>query len=383
MQATILHVDADAFFASVEQLLEPRFRGKPVIVGGGHRGVVSSASYEARKFGIHSAMPIYKARQQCPKGIFIKGHHGLYGEFSKKVYAILKNYTPTVEMNSIDEGYLDLSGTERMHKATPPEIACNLLREVKEKLGITLSGGLSTNKMVSKIASSMFKPRQFTWIREGYEKSFLAPLPIKKMPMIGPKTLPKFEQLGVHTIGDLAAMDFESVWHFFGGHGIILWERSQGIDRRTVSPYAHQRKSISKEKTFPIDIDNQDLLYDEASKLLHQICFHLREKALFANTLTLKIRYADFQTFTHRKTLGQASNLHQDFREILHDLMKKRDRSKRVRLIGVALNNLQSQIQLELFGPQTPDTTTRISQKRRNLEKRLDTLREKYGPSII
>ncbi len=372
---SVLHVDADAFFASVEQLLEPSYRNKPLIVGGSHRGVVSSASYEARKFGIHSAMPIYKARKLCPKGIFVRGNHKLYGQFSRRMFDIFQTYTPTVEMNSIDEGYIDLSGTTKLHKADYPTIAMRLLRDVYKTIGITISGGLSSSKMVSKIASSLFKPRQFSWIHEGYERTFLAPLPIKKMPGIGPKSFSKFERLGIHTIGDLAAMNFEAVWQLLGGQGIVLWERAQGLDRRPVSPYAHQRKSISEDKTFPLDIDSQDILLEEAIKMIRRLCFRLREKSLHAHTLTLKIRYADFQTFTHRKTLPQSSNIPNDFLATLRELLTKRDPARRVRLIGVCLSNLQNQLQLELFGED--------QQKRSKLEKRLDTLRNKYGPSII
>jgi DNA polymerase IV len=370
----ILHVDADAFFASVEQRLEPKYRGKPVIVGGSHRGVVSSASYEARQFGIHSAMPIFRARKLCPHGIFVKGRHGTYGEFSHAMSQIFKKYTPTVEMSSIDEGYLDLTGTTRLHKASYHQIATRLLLEVEKSLGITISGAISSCKLVSKIASSRFKPRRLSWILNGQEKNFLAPLPLKAMPGIGPQSLPKFTRLGLSTIGDLAQLHFETMWQMFGGYGMILWERSNGIDHRSVSPHAPKRKSISQDKTFPIDLDSPSLILEEATRMLKKLCYQIRKERRFAATLTLKIRYSDFATYTHQRTLNQPSNIPCELLPTLKLLLKKRDPRRRVRLLGVGLSNLQSQVQLELFGSAT---------KNQRLEESLDQLRKKYGLGVI
>lgn len=374
MDTPILHVDADAFFASVEQRLEPKFRGKPVIVGGRHRGVVSSASYEARQFGIRSAMPVYKARQLCPHGIFVQGRHDIYGEFSHAMFQIFKKYTPTVEMTSIDEAYLDLNGTEKLHKSAFNGISARLLKEVEKTLGITISGGLSSCKIVSKIASSRFKPRRLSWIFAGKEKNFLAPLPLKDMPGIGPQTLPKFTRLGLNTIGDLAALSFETMWQMFGGYGMVLWERANGIDNSPVSPHAPARKSVSEEKTFPIDLDSPDLLLEESAKMLKKLCFLMRHENRYAGTLNLKIRYADFATYTHQKSLDQPSNIFGDFLPVLKVLLKRRDLKRRVRLLGVGLSNLQNQVQMELFG--------RVSKNER-LEQSLDHLRQKYGLKII
>ncbi len=374
MDTPILHVDADAFFASVEQRLEPKYRGRPVIVGGSHRGVVSSASYEARQFGIHSAMPIFKARKACPHGIFVKGRHGVYGEFSHAMFKILKKYTPTVEMTSIDEGYLDLTGTEKLHKSSYHQIAVKLLREVEKSLGITISGGLSSCKLVSKIVASRFKPRRLSWIHAGQEKRFLAPLPLKAMPGIGPQSLPKFTRLGLQTIGDLAKLHFESMWQMFGGYGMVLWERANGIDNRPVSPHAPQRKSISEDKTFPIDIDSQHLLLEESTKMLKRLCYKIRQNNRFAGTFTLKIRYSDFATFNHQKSLDQPSNIPCELLPTLKLLLKKRDPHRRVRLIGISLSNLQNQVQLELFGR---------TAKKQHLEQCLDNLRQKYGLKVI
>lgn len=382
-EATILHVDADAFFASVEQLLEPRYRGKPVVVGGDHRGVVASASYEARRYGIHSAMPIYQARQLCPRAIFVKGQHALYAHFSREMFKIFKEYTPTVEITSVDEGYLDLSGTRRLHKADYPEIAFRILTHVHQKLGFSISGALSTNKLVSKVSASLYKPRRLSWILPGHEKKFLEPLPLRVIPGVGPKSLPKFELLGLHTVGDLAAMPLDTVWDLWGGYGLVLWEHAQGIDRSPVSPEGYRRKSISEEKTFPLDIESQDLLYSESKKMLKNLCFELRRQALYAKTLTLKIRYKDFQTFTHQKTLDTVSHAETDFTPTLKELLKNRDPQRYVRLIGVTLSHLQNEVQLNLFEDGKLLGPGVRGRHKKELESALDRLRMKYGINVI
>lgn len=390
LELSILHVDADAFFPSVEQLLEPKYRGKPVIVGGGVRGVVASASYEARKFGIHSAMPLYQARKLCPQGIFVAGSHHRYAEFSRRIFTILQKYTPTVEITSIDEGYLDLAGTRTMHRADYPEIALRMLKEVKDTVGLTLSGGLATSRVVAKIAASRFKPRRLTVVWPGYERDFLAPLPLESMPGIGPKTLPKFQQFGLRTLGDLAAVPFDTVWQWMGGseqrEPLLkqMWERAQGIDRRPVESEPSKRKSISEEKTFDTDIQDTGVLLREAIAMLHSLCFDIRRDDFFAKTLTLKIRYADFQTVSHQTTLEAAGNTAADFIPLLRGLFTHRDPSKKVRLIGVGLSHLQHEVQLGLFGGggMTAETSGALA-ARLALEKKLDGLRAKYGKRVI
>lgn len=384
-ECSILHVDADAFFPSVEQLLEPKYRGKPVIVGGGVRGVVASASYEARKFGIHSAMPLYQARKLCPHGIFVRGSHRVYAEFSRRIFTILQKYTPTVEITSIDEGYLDLSGTEQMHHAWLPTgrpdylaIASRMLREVKEKVGLTLSGGLATSRVVAKIAASRFKPNKLTYVWPGYERDFLAPLSLQAMPGIGPKTLLKLQKFGLRTLGDLAALSPETVQQWMGGYGLELWERAQGIDRRPVALEPSERKSISEEKTFDTDIRENVMLIDEAMAMLRSLCFKIRQENFYAKTLTLKIRYADFQTFNHQSTLEAASSTATDFIPLLRGLFKKRDPTRRVRLIGVGLSQLQYDVQLSLFGAGHAGGVAKM-----RLDEKLDLLRKKYGSGVI
>lgn len=371
---SILHVDADAFFASVEQVLNPKLCGKPLIVGGGSRGVVASASYEARKYGIHAAMPIYQAKQQCPHAIFVQGQHEVYGQFSRTMFTIFKRYTPIVERTSIDEGYLDLRGTQDFHRADYFTIAHRVLKQVHQELGITISGGLSSTKMVSKMVASLFKPRQLSWILPGQEKLFLAPLPIESIPGIGPKNKVKLNAAGIYSLGDLAALSLEKAWELLGTYGVILWEKAQGIDRSQVYPHPRQPKSISEEKTFPIDIDSQEILTQEAKKMLKRLCFELRQKSLYAKTLELKIRYSDFKTFTFQETLEKASQLETDFLKSLKQLLAKRNTYFRVRLLGVGLSHFQKEMQLELFGRH---------KKSIKLQKALDQLRHKYGLKII
>jgi DNA polymerase-4 len=378
-KATILHVDADAFFASVEQLLEPSYRGKPLVVGGRDRGVVCSASYEARRYGIHSAMPIYKARQLCPEAIFVRGNSAVYREISQRMFAIFHDYTPTVEITSIDEGYLDLSGTEMMHKADLSTIAMRILQRVEKEIGITISGALSTSKLVSKISTSQFKPRKLTLIAPGKERAFLSGLPLKSMPGIGKRSLPQFEYLGLKTLGDLAAMTFEEIWNRFGAGGIVLWERAQGIDRRCVNPEGYRRKSISEEKTFTMDISSQYFLEQETMKMLKDLCYQLRKRELYAKTILLKIRYSSFQTYTHQKTLESVSNDEDDFRPLLKELLKCRQLDKKVRLIGVGLKNIQSELQLQLF----PSTQSGGKRKPESLQLALDRIRKTHGANVI
>ncbi|KKR24109.1 MAG: polymerase IV, DNA polymerase IV protein [Candidatus Peregrinibacteria bacterium GW2011_GWE2_39_6] len=313
----ILHVDADAFFASVEQQLNPRYRGKPLIVAGGVRGVVSSASYEARRFGIHSAMPTYQARKLCPTGIFVSGNFELYSQFSKAMFQIFRNYTPHVEQTSIDEGYLDLTGTNLLHKANSLTIAHRILLEVNQRLGISISGGLSSSMMVSKIAASRFKPKALVWILQGQERTFLEPLPVEVMPGIGPKTLPTLHRMGLYRLGDIAALTFAQAHQMMGEYGIILRERAQGLDSRKLALHPSRRQSISEEKTFPRDISQGEVLFREAFLLLKGLCFRLRKEGLYAKTLTLKIRYGNFETTTHQKKGACGMNDEEEFKIIL------------------------------------------------------------------
>lgn len=376
LPASILHLDADAFFASVEQVKNPKLKNKPVIIAGSHRSVVSSASYEARRFGIHSAMPTYKAKKLCPHGIFLEGNHHLYSEFSRQMFKIFRSFTPDVEPISIDEAYFDLNGLELLYQASPKEITRRLLLKVHQTLGLTLSGGLSTNKTVSKIASSLNKPRKLTIIPAGKEKSFLAPLPLRYLPGVGEKTLPLLQKLNLHTIGDLAAMPFKTLVKYLGIHGFTLWERAQGLDDRSIQTESSPPKSISKEHTFRFDLNDFSRVYHTLKQLLGTVLYRLRQTDFYARTLFLKIRYADFSTFTFRRTLPVASNLEKDFLEITRELLEtKWPRYLKIRLIGVGVTNFISNRQLSLFDASFEKSIT--------LTRHLDSLRAKYGLEVI
>mgnify|MGYP001607247762 CR=1 FL=1 len=248
----ILHLDADAFFATVEQVLNPSLRGKPLLVGGptSTRGIVSAASYEAKAYGIYSGMPMYLARQKCPKAIVVHGNFDVYREFSKRMYQIFIGYTPEVEMASIDEAYIDLAGCELLYKQSAEDLSRNILNKTHQKLGISVSGGLASNKTVAKVASSTNKPHKLTIIPYGKEMKFLAPLRLKAIPGVGHKTLPLLEAHGFKTIGDIAKLKMDDVLDKFGIQGIPLWKKCMGIDNSPVISVASLPKSISKEHTF-------------------------------------------------------------------------------------------------------------------------------------
>src|SRR5215472_16180400 len=301
LQSSILHLDMDAFFVSVELLERPELRGKPVIVGGGpdQRGVVTSASYEARKFGVHSAMPLRTAGKLCPDGIFLDGHHEKYSEWSDRVAAILAKFSPVVEMVSIDEAYLDLAGTERLHG--PPFAAADiLLRTVTRTTGLPCSGGLATTRLVAKVASDQAKPRGLVLVPPGSEARFLAPLPVRKIPGIGEVTERALRALGIESVEQLAAHRQEQLEEIFGQWGTALFRKAHGGDAYEFLIDA-EPKSISHNHTFGEDKNNANEMATMLSHLSQKACKRLREAGLAARTLTLTIRYAGFETHTRAK----------------------------------------------------------------------------------
>src|ERR1700722_3781993 len=296
--ATILHVDMDAFFVSVELLERPELRGKPVIVGGGpdQRGVVTSASYEARKFGVHSAMPLRTAGKLCPHGIFLDGHHQKYGEWSDRVATILGKFSPIVEMVSIDEAYLDLAGTERLH-GPPLAAADKLLRSITGTTGLPCSGGLAATRLVAKVASDQGKPRGLVWVPAGSEERFLAPLPVRKIPGIGKVTERALLALGIQTVEQIAEQPQEKLEKIFGQWGTALYRKARGGDSYEFVVDA-EPKSISQNHTFNEDTDDSAALTAVLSHLSQKACKRLREAGLAASTLTLTIRCAGLDTHT-------------------------------------------------------------------------------------
>jgi DNA polymerase-4 len=374
LHSTILHVDMDAFFVSVELLERPELRGKPVVVGGrpDQRGVVSAASYEARKFGIHSAMPLRTAGRLCPHAVFLDGHHEKYSEWSDRVASILAKFSPIVEMVSIDEAYLDLSGTERLH-GPPFAAADKLLRTITEQSGLPCSGGLATTRLVAKVASDQAKPRGLVWVAPGMEARFLAPLPIRKIPGIGEVTERALRALGMETVEQLASHEQEKLEKIFGQWGTALYRKARGGDAYEFLIDA-EPKSISHNHTFGEDTSNIPEMESLLSHLSQKACKRLREAGLSARTLTLTIRYAGFQTYTRSKSVQDPVDLDSDVHAIFLDLFRAhRDPKRKVRLLGVALSNLcHGAKQLDLLESDRREKLDRLT-------KATDRLRDKFG----
>jgi DNA polymerase-4 len=372
--ASILHVDMDAFFVSVELLERPELRGKPVIVGGGpnQRGVVTAASYEARKFGVHSAMPLRTAGRLCPHAIYLDGHHAKYSEWSDRVAAILAKFSPIVEMVSIDEAYLDLSGTERLHG--PPLAATDkLLRTITRDTGLPCSGGLATTRLVAKVASDQAKPRGLLWVAPGSEARFLAPLSVRKIPGIGEVTERALGALSIETVEQLAAQPLEKLEKVFGQWGTALYRKARGGDSYEFVIDA-EPKSISHNHTFGEDTDDTVALTAMLSHLSQKACKRLREAGLATRTLTLTIRYTGFDTYTRSKTLGAPTQLDADIYDVFQKLFyEHRNQRRKIRLLGVSLGGLTHGVeQLDLLS----------AERRAKLEKltrATDNLRDRFG----
>jgi DNA polymerase-4 len=375
---TILHVDMDAFFVSVELLHRPQLRGRPVVVGGrpDQRGVVSAASYEARKYGIQSAMPLRTAARLCPHAVFLDGNHALYSEWSDRVAAILAKYSPVVEMVSIDEAYLDLFGTGRLH-GSPLAAADRLLREITATTGLPCSAGLASTRLVAKVASDQAKPRGLLWVPPGSEERFLAPLGVRKIPGIGKVTESALRALGVETVGQLAAVPAEKLETIFGPWGTALYRKAHGLDSYEFVIDA-EPKSISHNHTFGEDTDDRALLDAMLSHLSQKACKRLREAGCQARTLTLTLRYAGFETHTRAKTLAQPTNLDATISQVFRDLFDAHwDRSRKIRLLGVSLSQLtHGSRQLGLLEADR-------RQKLERLVRAADCVRDRFGFSKI
>jgi DNA polymerase-4 len=372
--ASILHVDMDAFFVSVELLERPELRGKPVIVGGqpNQRGVVTAASYEARKFGVHSAMPLRTAGRLCPHAVYLDGHHAKYSEWSDRVAAILAKFSPIVEMVSIDEAYLDLSGTERLHG--PPLAATDkLLRTITDTTGLPCSGGLATTRLVAKVASDQAKPRGLLWVAPGSEARFLAPLSVRKIPGIGKVTERALRALRIETVAQLAEQPLEKLEKVFGQWGTALYRKARGGDSYEFVIDA-EPKSISHNHTFGEDTDDEDALCAMLSHLSQKACKRLREAGLATRTLTLTIRYAGFDTYTRSKTLAEPAQFDGDIFTVFQKLFREhRNHRRKIRLLGVSLGSLtHGGEQLDLLS----------AERRAKLEKltrATDSLRDRFG----
>ncbi|OWZ84915.1 DNA polymerase IV [Natranaerobius trueperi] len=370
----IIHIDMDAFFAAVEIRDNPKLKDKPVIIGGGKRGVVSTCCYNARKYGIRSAMPIYRAKRLCPHGVFLSPNRYKYEQASKNIHEIFYSYTPLVEPLSLDEAFLDVTGSISLF-GSAVSIGKQIKKEIKKKLHLTCSVGIATNKFVSKVASDLKKPSGFIHIPPGKEKEFLAPLPVEKLWGVGEKTTNILKQNGFYTIGDLQK---KSPYYLVENKTITkdLLMLSKGIDHRKVIP-EEEPKSIGQEKTFEKDLSPGGELIPFLLKFSEQVGARLRKEGYRGKTVTVKIRNSQFKTRTKQKTVN-ATDQDQDIFEYAKDLVKDLSlgKSEKIRLLGVTVSNLtpNSDFQLTLEDP---------SGKNKKLQSALDQVREKFGDSSL
>ena len=353
----IIHADLDAFYAAVEQMDNPELRGKPVLVGGRpeDRGVVATASYEAREFGVHSAMPMRSAVRRCPQGIIVPPRFDRYRELSRKVMEIFFGVTALVEPLSLDEAYLDI--TEVVDIGKPPlAVALDLKQQVSLETGLTLSVGVSTNKSVSKIASDMDKPDGLVVVPPGEEPEFLAGLAVGKLWGIGPKTAQRLNREGIETIGQLAAQPLDWFAQRFGQRAASVRARAMGEDQEPVQT-ERETKSVSAENTFATDLGEPERLHAEIARLASNVARHLESKGLQGRTVTLKARLADFTTFTRQLTLPGPTDSEQIILERAWQLLSQELSAERTfRLLGIGVSNFEAeqQLQLRLFGVEEP-----------------------------
>ncbi len=341
MARTIIHADMDAFYASVEQRDRPELRGKPVVVGGPPeaRGVVAAASYEARRFGIRSAMPMSRALRLCPQAVRVSPRFGRYGEISRQVMAIFRSLTPLVEPLSLDEAFLDVTGrVQRLGGVAA--LARGLKRQVRERTGLTVSIGVATNKTVAKIASDMKKPDGLVIVPPGRERAFLAPLPVRALWGVGPKAEAVLAKAGFRTIGQIAETGPERLEALFGSRGRQLWEMAQGRDARPVEP-EHERKSVGAETTFPRDLADGPELRQELGRMARDVWGRLSRPGLKARTVVLKLRYADFRTITRQASRPDPTDGLEEIRGMAAGLLDKAvAEGDRFRLLGIHCTNL-------------------------------------------
>ncbi|HSB76742.1 MAG TPA: DNA polymerase IV, partial [Terriglobales bacterium] len=337
----VFHLDMDAFFVSVEELFDPTLRDKAVVVGGQReeRGVVSAASYEARKFGVHSAMPLRTAAKLCPHAIFVDGHPDRYRHYSEKVHQVLRNFSPQIEMVSIDEAFLDMTGTERLH-GPPLRAAHALHRAIQTHTGLNCSIGIAASRLVAKVCSDQAKPNGLLWVLPGHEASFLAPLAVRKIPGVGKVMEQNLLALGIHTVGDLARFDDAFLEERFGKWGLALAGKAKGLDAGgwfdSEIGADEDPKSLSHEHTFSQDTADVQLLEGTLLRLAEMVGRRLREAGLHARTVQLKLRYEDFTTITRAHTLARSTQLDTDLFQAARHLFRANWQSGRpIRLLGV------------------------------------------------
>jgi DNA polymerase IV len=378
-EPAILHCDLDAFYASVEQLADPTLVGKPVIVGGlGPRGVVAAASYEARRFGVFSAMPMARARRSCPDGVFLAPRFDAYQDASRAVMGILRSYTPLVEPISLDEAFLDVSGARRRF-GPGRDIAVTIRQRVRAETGLTVSVGVASTKFLAKLASDTSKPDGLLVIEPGEELAFLHPLPVERLWGVGPATQKRLARLGVRTVGDLAALGEDTLVAALGAaRGAHLHALAHNIDERSVEP-ERAVKSIGHEETFPVDHTEPEVLRREVARLADRTAARLRAAGHRGRTVQLKVRFADFRTITRSRTLPAPTDLAAEIAATARALLDGVDTGEGVRLLGVSVQQL-----VEAETPLALDFDAgRGDPRRAALERSIDGVRSRFGPESV
>ncbi|MEQ8471249.1 MAG: DNA polymerase IV [Marinoscillum sp.] len=370
---SILHLDLDTFFVSVERLKNSKLIGKPVLIGGtSDRGVVAACSYEARQFGIHSAMPMKLARSLCPEAVIVRGNSADYTKHSKVVTDILQESVPVLEKSSIDEFYVDLTGMDRFHGTW--KLANELRSKIVDHSGLPISFGLSENKTVSKVATNEAKPNNQMHIAYGHEKAFLAPLSVKKIPMVGDKTYAKLVSLGVRKIHTIQEMSVDLMQRAFGVNGTTIWKKANGIDHSRVIPYS-ERKSISTERTFDRDTIDVHKLKGILTAMAENLAFQLRRGEKLTACITVKVRYSDFNTYTLQSRIPYTAADHVLIPRALELFDKLYNKRLLVRLIGIRMSDLVNGFyQIDLFDD---------SEEQLSLYNAMDKIRDKYGDRSV
>jgi len=378
LQRWIAHIDMDAFFVEVERRLDPSLAGKPIIVGGDPegRGVVAACSYETRRFGVHSAMPIRQAKQLCPQALFLRGHFEAYSDYSHRIGILLEHSSPLVEMASIDEAYLDLTGTERLHGPAPLAVD-RILQRIRRETGLPASAGLAANKLVAKVASDLAKPSGLLVVEPGGERAIFGPLPMRRLPGIGPKLEAHLSRYGISTLGEIVALSEPTLRAVFGPGGSGLYWRCQGQDDSpVVTSYA--AKSVGHEETFDRDVGHRPTLERTLSYLAERVARRLRRHHWRARHVTLKMRYGDFQTLTRRTTFHEPTD---DDRVIYEAARRSLDRAwtRRgwLRLLGISASGLcDAQWQMDLFDKGNQESREALSDA-------VDRIKSRYGFDAI
>ena len=373
----IAHIDCDAFYAAIEKRDNPELRNRPVIVGGGQRGVVSTCCYIARLDGVRSAMPMFKALKACPNAVVLRPDFQKYFAVSRQIRDRLEALTPRVQMVSIDEGYVDLSGTSRLHAGAPASLLATLAREIEADLGITISIGLSANRFLAKMASELDKPRGFAVIAPADVEALLGPLPLTAIHGVGPAFAKRLAADGYRLINDVRRAERKSLLIRYGESGQHLWERAHGIDKRPVSP-DHERKSVSAERTFNTDISDPDLLLDRLWSVCEETASRAKKHGLSGYVVTLKLKRRDFRTLTRSITLHTPTQLAQTLFRTARPLLEKETRSGTAyRLIGIGISDLCP------AGDDFPDLVDPGVAKRAAAERAADKARGKFGQGVI